>query len=303
MKRKNIFLALRIFLGLAFLGILFWKIGFANFAGQLAKFNPLFFALIAPLMFMNFFAGGLNIKLLMRPVNRKARLSRVTRYVTLSWAYGLLVPGKIGEFSIVAYLKKEGAGYGQGLAISLLDKIITILVMSVFAVMGVAKFFRAYNAWRIAAFMVLAAALLLWLLYSEKARMLIRKLVLRKHEKKFSGFFRLSRDYVVKHPELILANVFFTVVKFAIVTSVFYLIALGFGIHVGFLDMAMINAAAILISLVPITISGLGVREAGVVYLLGLAGVAAPAALGISLVSLFVNYATCAIALFSMRID
>ena len=303
MKKKQIYFAARILLGLIFLEVLFWKIGFQNFAEQLSKFNPVFFLYIAPLMVINFFVGGLNIKLLLRPINKDVKLSRITRYTTLSWAYGLLVPGKIGEFSIIAYLKKEKASYGEGLAISILDKIITILVISVFALIGVAKYFNVYSAWRMAAFLAVAMAVFVRLIYSEKVRMLIRKFVLRKHDEKFTGFFRLSKDYVIKHPELILVNIFFTLVKFAIVSLIFYLIALGFGIQLNFMDVAMINAAAILISLVPITISGLGIREAGIVYMLGLVGIASAAALGISLIVLFVNYASCAIALFSMRID
>jgi uncharacterized protein (TIRG00374 family) len=90
-------------------------------------------------------------------------------------------------------------------------------------------------------------------------------------------------DYYRRRPGL-LAAAFATGLLFQLLRCA--LVAIGaaaFGVHVPFLLFVVIVPVIILITLLPISIAGLGVREVGFVYLFGLAGISAEIALALSL--------------------
>ncbi len=59
----------------------------------------------------------------------------------------------------------------------------------------------------------------------------------------------------------------------------------AFGLHVPFVYFLVIVPTIFLLIMLPISIGGLGVREAAYVYLFGLVGVAPEAALGLAIVN------------------
>ncbi len=63
----------------------------------------------------------------------------------------------------------------------------------------------------------------------------------------------------------------------------FFLISRAFGAEIGFVEAATVQMLICLLTLIPISLGGLGLAQAGDVYLLGLMGVDAPTALGMSL--------------------
>ncbi len=71
----------------------------------------------------------------------------------------------------------------------------------------------------------------------------------------------------------------------------FYLICRAFGAEVGLVEIISAQALVSLLTLIPISLGGLGLMQAGDVFLLGILGVSAPHALAISIVRQLVNYA------------
>ena len=80
-----------------------------------------------------------------------------------------------------------------------------------------------------------------------------------------------------------------TVLSYAIFFGQCYLLALALGLPTGFIRVTYAIALGSLVTLVPISISGLGTREATIIAFLGTAGVPAEAALGFSLL-VFVTF-------------
>jgi len=72
-------------------------------------------------------------------------------------------------------------------------------------------------------------------------------------------------------------------VKLSITLS-FWLAAQALGLNLGVVALLWIHSAVEIVQFLPISIAGLGTREITVIYLLGLFGIAEPAALGFSLV-------------------
>ena len=71
---------------------------------------------------------------------------------------------------------------------------------------------------------------------------------------------------------------------------VFYAICRAFDAEITFLEAASNQALISLLLLVPVSIGGLGLAQAGDVYLLGLLGIGAPEALAMSIARLFIKY-------------
>ena len=74
-----------------------------------------------------------------------------------------------------------------------------------------------------------------------------------------------------------------------------YYLFIGFGNHVAFIDVVMILAILSLITNIPITLNGLGIRELGAVYLFGLIGNDAVIVTSVFLTSLILRYITAVI--------
>jgi uncharacterized protein (TIRG00374 family) len=69
-----------------------------------------------------------------------------------------------------------------------------------------------------------------------------------------------------------------------------YLICKSLGVHISFVEATSVQVLICLLTLIPISLGGLGLTQAGDVYLLGILGVDVAHALGISFVRLLMNY-------------
>jgi uncharacterized protein (TIRG00374 family) len=69
-----------------------------------------------------------------------------------------------------------------------------------------------------------------------------------------------------------------------------FLICKAFGVHISFVEATSVQMLICLLTLIPISLGGLGLTQAGDVYLLGILGVDVAHALGISFVRLLMNY-------------
>lgn len=91
-------------------------------------------------------------------------------------------------------------------------------------------------------------------------------------------------------PTSLLASVLLTLLAYGVFFGQNYLLAMALGLDVGFVTTTYAVALGSLITLLPISISGLGTREAVMIAYLGTAGVPSEAALGFSLLVFFTFY-------------
>lgn len=66
-------------------------------------------------------------------------------------------------------------------------------------------------------------------------------------------------------------------------TLVYYVLALSLGLHISFVTLAWVRSAVVLLTMIPISMSGLGMREGALVFLLKPYGVGGEEALALSL--------------------
>ena len=298
MKFKNWF---RLILGLTILIFIYYKVGIKNLINTFSSINGYYLIPIIFLSIISILLGVINIKLLIIPTKKHVPFWKLTKYYMISWSLGLFSPGKIGEFSISYFLKKYGIFIGEGIALSLVDKFLTLICLFVISLGGVFIFFTNSQAlWIIFTFIIFCIAGIFSIL-SKKIRKVLQKFIPKKISKELKGFSKLLFIYINKHKNLLLINLLLSFIKWLIVFLAIYYLFISFNLKVSFLMIIAIISISKIISLVPITISGLGVREGIAIYLFNKIGVNISIVLSVFLTLLIINYLTALITLLIIK--
>ncbi|MEK6967674.1 MAG: lysylphosphatidylglycerol synthase transmembrane domain-containing protein [Nanoarchaeota archaeon] len=280
------------------LGFFIYKIGVATIISTLSSMHTWHFIVALASIAANIFIGAININILLNSIDKKVPFWKLQRYYLTSWSVGLFVPGKIGEFSIIHYLKKYGTSISEGIVVSLADKGITFVVLVFLSLAGI----YAYSSQTVLIAVILSSILFSMLaivfFVTERGRNFIKSRILGKKSKTFKGFAKAIKKIFSK-PEFIALNTSLTLFKWMITVVSFYFILLSFGENIPFIWVASIYSATIIISLIPISLSGLGVKEGAAYFLFEAAGINATTAISIYLIFTLLGYAIaiCAIAL------
>ena len=258
---KQINFIIRIGLGLLILFILIYNIGIKDTLSKIVSVDLFLFALILILFFINFIIKVLNYKILILPLKKKIKFFRLLYYTFVSWSLGLFIPGKIGEFSLVVLLKKENIPEGHGAVISLLDNLATFSLLATFSIIGFFMFFSFITTMKLILIIFFFWMLFVTFIITKKGRDLIKTYILRKYSIKFQGFSKLLFYYFKEQKSILALNVILTFFKWWIHAFMIYLLFYAYNQNISIFLIFLINSMLTIISLIPISISGLGVRE------------------------------------------
>lgn len=270
-------------LKIAVSGLLLWyiisRITLSAAVEALKSADPKYVPLIVFVFFLSFAIKAVNYRLLTAAA-KKISFAKLLRISVLSWAAGMFAPGKIGEFSAIYFLKNEGVPVGAATAASILDKLITLSTLSVIAAAGLLTYIDTATAIKITA--VAAAGLIaaVGVIATPRARLLVRKLILRKYENRFAGFSNYFFGYAKGKKLLLLYNYGLALLWSYVSAVMMWVGLLSVGVKVPMTTILLINSASIIVSIIPATIGGLGARETAAVLLFEKAGYAAAPILG-----------------------
>ena len=304
-RRKLSKLAIRL-VGPALLVFVLWRLEGAG--AVLARLEPGDALPIAAAMLLN--ALNYYFKVLRWDVLLAARgytYSRLRAWTSfLSSGYvGLMTPGRVGDLLRTQYLRHDlGMPYADGIALLAVDRLCDIYVLLAFAGVGLAFFGAALTGDLALVLWVGVAATALGPLLLFKPGLLRRAaaVIYKKMpgEPDIAGFDRFLAG--LKHQKLhhIARAVFWTVLAFGINYLQGWMLARALHIDLGVFHVMCLLAIASVLGLLPISISGLGVRElffslafpllgytaeAGVIYGLGVFLVIYVAAVAMGFVS------------------
>lgn len=180
---------------------------------------------------------------------------------------GLLTPGRVGDVLRVKYLRAAtGASYADGLASIAVDRICDIYVLLGFVAMGVARFSQALVGdlgrvtWIGVALCSLAPLIVLVPGVSDSI-MRVTWSKLAKHDAAGDGMDRFLASLRTQAMRGAPLAVPLTVAAFVVNYVQGWLVIRAMGLNLGFIDVVALLALASLFSLVPISVSGVGVRE------------------------------------------
>jgi uncharacterized membrane protein YbhN (UPF0104 family) len=179
---------------------------------------------------------------------------------------GMLTPGRVGDVLRAQYLKHEvGAPYAEGVASVVVDRLCDLYVLAVFVAVGAVRYAPvlagslAYVTWAGVAATVLGPLLLLVPGVAEAV--LGRAFAKLSPDGGGGGFTRFLEATRANVGRPLLFTIPLTVFTFAVNYAQGWLIAHAIGLDMSLLDATCLLAIASLLGLLPISVSGVGVRE------------------------------------------
>ncbi len=275
MKNRIKILARILFGGLILFG-LFFKIGLDKIVESLAHLNLWALPLAIGFFVMFLWLSSLGSWVLLRAFSQLSFREFLPCYLS-SWALGLFLPGKLGEVSIVYYLKKRDIAVGQGTAFFVTGKTVTVFALGMVASSGFFTFFSFRVAVQL--FLLLVAVLggFVFFLLSAFGRKVIRKILPEKTRERFAGFFSAFSSYFRKHKGLLVVSLGIKLLGFgSIAVMNYFIFSVGLNVRILVFKILQISTMETFSTLIPVSVNGLGIRQAMGIYLYGLLGVNAP---------------------------
>jgi uncharacterized membrane protein YbhN (UPF0104 family) len=207
------------------------------------------------------------------------RIGPAVRYYVIGSALGAWTPGRLGDLvRVLAVHRDRSVRIGRAASSVIADRLLDVLALAGVAAVGAAFLPGAHGPLRLAAG-IGAAAVPAWLLIHKTQNGLVRCFAERIGGK--FGRFGAAGEEVgavldgladLARPELIVP-VGLTAIATVVTFVQGYLVALSLGLDVGFWTLAVALAAVSIASLLPITVAGVGTREATLLLFLAHAGI------------------------------
>lgn len=205
---------------------------------------------------------------------------------------GTVTPGKFGEFFKVFYLTKSGYSAGRSFVSVFLDKFVDLLLLMLIAIIGILYFIMFYKLDFLNLLLIALSLLILFFLCLNKRvmrkgiRFLFRYLVPRKSQKIRRYFIDFYR-YIILISFTQYCIIFcYTLINWLLYFFIAYLLAISLGIAISFIFLLFAMSLSCLLNLLPISVSGIGVRDVLLIFLFSLAGIGKESAIAFSILIL-----------------
>lgn len=214
---------------------------------------------------------------------------------------GIITPGRLGDLSRAYYLK-EKISLGKSLTTVVVDRIIDMLILFCFTITGIFAFMTFYTGYTNAymfIFVFFALFLVLIYLITKKGfayiilKPFFRRLIPEGYKSKISEIFHdfyNGLELMKRRKTLILISVILCSVAWFIAVFQYYILALALNIPVSYQFLIIIVPVTVLLDTLPISLSGLGTRDAILIFFFSFISLSAESAVSFSLLILFVNY-------------
>ena len=281
-------------IGLILFAIILTRLDLAELAVLLANINPIYLApallLFIPLLVIK----AMRWQLLMKAQDIGYSLRDSTIMYAAAMYIGVITPGRMGDFIKIFYLKGDNYPFGKSFATVLQDRLFDIGSLLLLGYAGMLLFITLFEKAIIilSVIFVVTFVLVIFLIYKKELGLGILKYVssnfipegYRENAKAgFLDFYKAIKTLNTKH--LVLA-IFMTFLGWVLYFLTMYLLALSIDINIPFLYLATCVSIAAVITLIPISISGIGTRDATLIVLFSYLGLSKETAIAFSMMIL-----------------
>lgn len=210
-----------------------------------------------------------------------SRLSALKTYY-ISVFFNCCLPGTVGGDVIRVWLvKSEHTPLSLAISSVVIDRMIALLALGVIGGVTIPIFagYLGISAWLLMPLFLLLGAFGFWVLFN------LDKIVLRiPFLKSLHWLAHLVQNIrlILASPKPAFLSLFYAIFSHVNYCLAVYVLAESFGSPISFLDSVTLVPWVLLIAIIPISIGGWGLREAAMVFMLGLIGVPQVVALALS---------------------
>ncbi|HEX6978349.1 MAG TPA: lysylphosphatidylglycerol synthase transmembrane domain-containing protein [Alphaproteobacteria bacterium] len=286
MRRSWLFPAAKAAVTLFLVGLLAYRVDLEPVAERLGRIDVVLITAATAAMLSQLLLAGWRWSLVIRTLDAELRCRAIVRLTLIGQFFNQTLPSAIGGDAVRAWLAThEGLPLGKAVNGVLIDRVIALLVL--ITIIGATLPLLAdrvpdpafYGA---AAGIVVATAagLLVFFAVSDRATAVLARWRATAPLARLAADLRRSLSDPVRTVPIVMLSV---AVHLGVIT-VGWLIARALSIDVTLIDCIVLIPPVVLLTTLPISIAGWGVREGAMVVGFGFLGVAAPEALAMSVV-------------------
>lgn len=300
MKQKTLFMILKAVVGLLLLAVVFFNIGVAEIGNVLLQADLFYFFVAFVLFFVSVTFAAANVYLMLRPFHHPSFFRLFNYFLMSNRIASLFLPGRIGEYSIIFFLKQEQIPLGMSAAAVTMDKAVTLFSSGLIALAGLLYFFGMSSA-LYASLILLVSFLAGIVLFSPFSRSFIKNHILRSYASRFDGFFSTFSSYYKQHRRVLALNFLITFARVVVIAlSAFFMFA-ALGAFPSLLLIIAVGSIETISSVLPITVSGLGVKQSLGIYLYHLMGIDPAISAARYVLGFIINYGFALISLLFVK--
>jgi len=291
LKKSSLPFILRLLISLTIFAMVFNIVNVKEVASLLKKLN--LWMLLVPFVFtlLNLVFAGISFRILLSPFKVKLPLFLMMKYLLYVLAIRSFLPSNLGDLSLVYFLHLEKLPSTDGVLVFFLDKLSSLIIGIVLAIPSMYIFSFKLETSTIAPILLLTFLILaLLLFFAKKCNFAEKNIFFNSIISKIKPFIATFSLYFKNHAPILALVLLFTLIRWLLSTFPIYFIFSHLGYTVNFIKILSINALIIALSLLPVTIGGLGIREASAVLLYKKIGLPADVVFSTFLLLLFLNY-------------
>lgn len=288
-NRKN---AIKIILTAIFLFIVFYKIDFSELLKNLKNYPAGYLVLGCIVAVIVNLVGACSL----HAVYKKESIRSIFVVILKSKFYAVFLPGQmLGEATKIFMLSSSDSSITERASAVIIDKFLNVIAIVIVGCIGSYMSSYIYNDMlkRYLILGLMIAIFVLLLLKNKKIMNCVWKIfcMLIRNEKiinKSKKYIDIWIEYSNQNKELVISGVWGIVYQ-CLISFAYYILGVGLGLTVSFWDYCWINTILTIILFLPISISGLGIRETTLIGFLGSLGVTSEKAVALSVLMLFIQ--------------
>lgn len=293
MRRKKISFILRFIISISLLGAILSRADFTQISNIWTKFSPLIYLFAVILVFIQQYLFSINWKLSLANKGYLFSTKALFHSVLIGIFFGTFLPANIGAdlvltFNIGRALPKKHDAVSSLLFIRLIS-VFTILSISFIAILKIPPLI----AIRPLLAFILCLIIFLYVIATNKTTSsFFKKIFLWFKKHAFTHFIYetyISFSEYGKTPGLIIKIISISSIAGVLKIYIDYIIAKSLGLHIPFIYFLAISPIVSIITLIPASIAGLGIREGAYIGLFNLIGISPAASFSIAIMSFTLN--------------
>jgi glycosyltransferase 2 family protein len=292
MQKSKLKLLIKIIISLALITFIIIKIKPTQILTALKIIKPIYYLLFFIPFPMIVLYNSISFYFLFQQINVKISLKDLFKFKLVSRAFSVFFLGQFGEASIAPILKSQeiDISMGKSLALVTIDKIISLIVVTISSSYILTLHFSEFSFLKVFVTIISIITLFIILVSSEKFWLFLKDKFLKNKNHLFEGYRKSIFEILRKGKKAIVIDIVMTLLwlsSYAYIINIFFS---SFDTSVNILKIASILAASSVISLLPISLSGAGVRESVLIFLFTKTGIDPTISTAIFLTSLLFTY-------------
>lgn len=276
--------SLKAVVSVSLLGYLFSKVGLQEVQTTLgrASYGYLFFA--AAVLLLQAVAGAVRLSLVIKTISFPIRLRATLDVMFIGLFFNQALPSSIGGDAMRIWrLRHHGFPLRTAINSVLLDRLIALAALALFMLISYPVLHQIVDNRLLRLADVIVS---LGLIAGFAMLYYFRRIPRRLYGWRITEEIRhisTEAHKVTRTPRRAIELVMLSIVMHAMTGMAVYGVARGLGLSIGLLECVVLTPPILLITVLPISVAGWGVREAGMVTALAFAGIAAHDALIVSI--------------------